>query len=460
MKTVIIVAPHFLPSFLAAVHRARLLAYHLPEFGWKPIILTTDPVHYECQLDKELVDLLPEDLEVIKAGAFPIKPVRIVGDVGLRSLPWYYQAVRKLAAEQQIDFLYITIPSNMAALLGPRVERTLGIPYGIDYIDPWVPETPTGARLLSKLWLAETLAHFLEPIAVRRARLITGINDAYFASVLSRNPKLRQRAVTASMPYGGSERDFEALIRKPRKTFLFDPADGKLHLIYAGALLPKGIGVLDRLLAALALLRERNPQLAARLQVHFVGTGTFEGDPTRGHGVQPHIERYGLEGMATEMPSRIKYLDVLNHLEQCFAILVVGSTEVHYSPSKIFQAVMARRPVFALLHEESTAVATLRESQAGEVFTFTQSCLPDVAALSESLERFLTTYRYDPEQVHRATFDNMNARESSRILATALDRAVALSNGQCLDLDGRREARGGSEFTAELSSRAKEVKAQ
>ena len=435
MKTVVIVAPHFLPSFLASVHRARMFGYHLPEFGWKPIILTTDPSYYECQLDWELLDLLPEDLEIIKTKAFPTKPVRIVGDVGLRSLPWYYRAVHKLAAQRKIDFLHITIPSNMAALLGPRVERTLGIPYGIDYQDPWVPETPTGDRFLSKGWISNRLSHFLEPIAVRRARLITGINDAYFASVLSRNPELRQRAITAGMPIGGSDRDFDALRKKPRKAFLFDADDGKLHVIYAGALLPKAVDVLDRLLAALVLLRERNPQLAARLQFHFIGTGIFEGDPTRGHCVQPHVKRYGLESMVTEMPSRIKYLDVLNHLEQSSAILVLGSTEIHYSPSKIYQGVMARRPMFALLHEESTAVATLRESRAAEVFTFTPDRLPDAVELSYSLERFLTSFPYDPQQVEFDAFCGVSAWESGRILAAALDRAVENSNDKPSALD-------------------------
>jgi hypothetical protein len=428
MKTVVLVAPHFFPSFLPSVHRARLLAYHLPEFGWKPIILTTDPDYYECQLDAELLDLLPEDLEIIKVKAFPTKPIRIVGDVGLRSLPWYYRAVRDLSARRKIDFLHITIPSYMAALLGRRVERKLGIPYGLDYIDPWVPETPTGDRMLTKAWIANGLAHFLEPRAVSRARLITGINDAYFASVLARNPKLQHRVITAGMPYGSSDRDFEALRKKPRKPFLFDPADGKLHVMYAGALLPKAFDVLDRLLGALVLLRERSPQLAARLQFHFVGTGIFEGDPTRGHCVQPHVKRHGLDNMITEMPSRIKYLDVLNHLEQSSAILILGSTEIHYSPSKIYQAVMARRPMFALLHEESTAVATLRESRAAEVFTFTPERLPDVGMLSGALERFLTTFRYDADNVDMEAFDRVSARESGRTLASALDRALKNCN--------------------------------
>jgi hypothetical protein len=424
VKTVVLVAPHFLPSFLPSVHRARLLAYHLPEFGWKPIILTTDPKYYECQLDDELLDLLPDGLEVIRVGAFPTHPVRIVGDVGLRSLPWYYRAIRKLAAEREIDFLHITVPSYMAALLGPRVQRKLGIPYGIDYIDPWIPETPTGDRVLSKAWIAHCLARLLEPVAVRRARLITGINKAYFSSVLSRNPKLLKRAVTAGMPYGSSDRDFDALRKKPRDPFLFNPFDGKLHIMYAGALLPKAFSVLDRLLAALVVLRERNPGLAGRVQFHFVGTGLFEGDPTRGHCVQPRVERYGLEEMVKEVPSRIKYLDVLNHLQQSSAILILGSTEIHYSPSKIYQGVMARRPMFVLLHESSTAVAALRESRAAEVVTFTPEQLPHPVTLSLSLESFLTSYNYDPEQVDTTAFQRVSARESARTLAAALDEAV------------------------------------
>lgn len=411
------------------MHRARLWSYHLEEFGWKPIILTTNPSYYECQLDWELLDLLPEGLEVVTAKAFPIGPVRLVGDVGLRSLPWYYRAVRQLASERKIDFLHITIPSFMASLLGPRVERTLGIPYGIDYIDPWVPETPTGNRFLSKAWLANAMSHVLEPIAVRKARLITGINDAYFASVLARNPKLRARVVTAGMPYGGSERDFEALQKKPRKTFLFDPDDGKIHLIYAGAMLPKAYDVLEPLLAGLVLLRQRNPGLADRLRVHFVGTGLLEGDQEHGHTIQPYIDRMGLDPMVSEMPGRIKYLDVLNHLEKSTAILVIGSTEVHYSPSKIYQGIMARRPMFAILHEDSTAVPTLRASRAAQVFTFTPDRLPQPAELCMALESFLTSYRYESDQVDMSAFHKVSARESSRTLASALDSALARANG-------------------------------
>ena len=58
----------------------------------------------------------------------------------------------------------------------------------------------------------------------------------------------------------------------------------------------------------------------------------------------------------TEHPQRVSYIDVLSHLVQAAAILVIGSTEPHYSPSKIYQSVEARRPIFALLHKASTAI--------------------------------------------------------------------------------------------------------
>jgi hypothetical protein len=427
MRTVIIVAPHFLPSFLPSVHRSRLWAYHLEEFGWKPVILTTDPAYYECLLAPELLDLQPPSLEIIRTRALPTRPLRLIGDIAIRSLYWYWRALSERARAGEFDFLHFTIPASMASLLGPVVYRRFRIPYGIDYIDPWVHETAQNHRPLSKAWFSERLSSICEPIAVRHARLITGINPAYFESMLVRNPHVREAAVTAGMPYGGSERDYEALDRKPRAPFLFDPGDGLAHLIYAGALLPKAFAVLDRFLAGIAQLRVTNPELASRLRIHFVGTGHFEGDPTRGHTVTPYAEKYDLAGLVTELPSRISYLDVLNHLRNSTGILVIGSTEVHYSPSKIYQAAMSGRPVFSLLHEDSTAVSTVRSSRAGQVMTFTEVALPEPAEVAAQLRRFLDWARtFDSRSVDRTEFMSVSARESARVLAAGLDRAMEL----------------------------------
>jgi len=226
------------------------------------------------------------------------------------------------------------------------------------------------------------------------------------------------------MPCGRPERDYEALDRKPRTAHLFREA-GALNLIYARALVPKAFAIADRLLEGLALLKAGGSPWIRQLRLHFVGTGTRENDPHSGHTVRPFIEKHGVGDLVSEMPSRIGYLDVLNHLRRSRGILVIGSTEKHYSPSKIYQSVMAHRPVLALLHEQSTAAATLRESRAGQVVSFTEKRLPSASQLGEALESFCAGLEsYNAKNVNWEAFAKTSARESTRILAAALDRAV------------------------------------
>lgn len=423
MKKLALVAAHFPPGNLAAVHRARLWAQHLPEFGWEPVVVTTHWRHYEEALDWDLHALLPQRLRVIRTRALPVLPGRPVGDIGLRAFPFHLRQLRELAQNGEIDFLHVTVPSYYSALLGPRLWASHQTPYGIDYIDPWVHEWPGSRRHFSRAWASQKLSAVLEPMAVKQARLITGISPGYFAGVLERNPHLRGQVVTAAMPYGASEQDFDGIRAHPRKPRLFDPLDGCFHLFYAGALLPKAHAVLERLFEALVYLRGIDARLFARLRLHFAGTGSSANDP-KGHTVLPLVERYGLAQTVDEHPQRIAYAEVLNHLMQADGVLVLGSTEPHYSPSKIFQAVHSRRPVLALLHEASTAIAALRDSGAGEAITFTETVLPSAGSLATTVAAFVASAS-QPRTINVAAFEAYSARNSARQLATALDEAIA-----------------------------------
>ena len=78
MKKILIISPHFPPSNLAAVHRSRLFAMHLPAFGWQPIILTVHEKFYEEELDWDLNKLLPENLRIEKVNAFRVTKPRLL----------------------------------------------------------------------------------------------------------------------------------------------------------------------------------------------------------------------------------------------------------------------------------------------------------------------------------------------------------------------------------------------
>ena len=127
--------------------------------------------------------------------------------------------------------------------------------------------------------------------------------------------------------------------------------------------------------------------------------------------------------MVDEHPHRIGYVDTLNHLEQSNAVLVIGSTERHYTPSKVFQGMLSRRPVFALLHEESSAVGMIRTAGAGEVLTLTERVMPGAEAIAASLQRIFERPGVSAATVDMASFESYSARESTRALAHALDQA-------------------------------------
>src|SRR4029453_3633604 len=129
------------------------------------------------------------------------------------------------------------------------------------------------------------------------------------------------------------------------------------HLCYVGTLLPTGVETLRLLLRALDRAR-REDAAATRLRLHFFGTSNQSSSAQ--HRVLPVARECGVEDAVTEVPGRLDYLDALSVLTQASGILLLGSSEPHYTASKLYPALLARRPIIALFHEASSGVATLR----------------------------------------------------------------------------------------------------
>lgn len=425
-RRVAIVSGHFAPSNLVGAHRARLWSRYLPEFGWEPVVVTGDPAEYEEKPDPDLERLVAPGLEVVHAPTWSTKRLRMVGDIGVRSFWGCYRVLTGMARAGKLDFVMVTIPSNFLGPVGRLVHLKTGVPFGIDYQDPWVNVWPGVEIPFSRAWASHNLAKLLEPWAVRGASLVTGMAPGYVAGMLERNPQVAKDAVLAYMPMGSAPEDYQLVGTLGRKPFLFDPGDGRFHMIYAGALLPAGMVVLDAFLAGLRSLRETAPEVASRLVVHFVGTGSSPDDPN-GHRVLPRAREIGVEAMINEHPHRIGYVDTLNHLVHSSAVLVLGSTEPHYTPSKVFQAILSERPVFAMLHRDSTAVGMIKSARAGEVLTLTESELPPPGAVAASLAGFIGRPAQEAAQADNTVFEEFSARESTRQFAAALDLAMARS---------------------------------
>ncbi len=417
-----------------------MFALHLREFGWEPTIVTVHHNRYEEALDWNLAALVPEWLRVERVGALATRPIRVIGDIGIRGFVPMLRRIVKLVREERADFLYITIPSFYAALLGRAAHAICGIPYGLDYIDPWVHTWPGSEIAFTKAWVSKHLGRLLEPVAVRNASLITGVAEGYYEGVLARNPHLVGRAVTAAMPYGGEASDHLRIRDLDIQPYLFQPDRSTYRLVYAGAMLPRAYAPLEAVFRAIAADREH----FANVSFHFIGSGKSP-DDANGYNVRPLAERYGLwNTVVHEYPRRIPYLDVLSHLEAADAVFVLGSTEPHYTPSKTYQGILAGKAILAVLHRASTACAVLRETGAGRVIAFDGEA--DVgaieAAVAQEFQRFREFSRdFDPTKVDRSAFEPYSARSVTRTLAAALDRAMATTDSAAAPGAGPRSSR-------------------
>jgi hypothetical protein len=418
-RKILIITPHYPPSNLAAVHRSRLFAQHLPSLGWDPIILTVDEGDYEESLDWNLHALLPKNQRIEKVRAFPVTKPRLIGDIGLRAFFQLRKKALELIKSERIDFVYIPIPSFYVALIGPYLHRKTGVKYGIDYIDPWVHKFPGSNKLFSRHWFSTHLAKFLEPKAVKHAALITGVAEGYYQGVIDRNPHLKESTVFAAMPYGGEVNDHEGLKDLNIEPYLFSK-NGKFQFVYAGAMLPNAYGPLESIFKAIAdkAIQSNN------VEFHFIGTGYASNDKLS-FNIKPLAEKYGLwNTLVYEYPKRIPYLDVLVHLSLANAVFILGSTEPHYTPSKTYQGVLSEKPILAVLHEKSTAAEVIDSTGAGQTL-----CFNGIDGLGYIESRFVNSMNqfivfakeFDPKNVNHSSFDEYSAESVTAKLAASLD---------------------------------------
>ena len=133
-------SPHFPPDTSAGTHRVRLLAPHLPEQGWEPVVVTVDPSGYEWRLDQGLLSLVPPSLRVIRCPAWSPQWTRRlgIGDLGLRAFTALRRTCAELLERERFDALFITIYPTYPALLGPMLKRRFRVPFVLDYQDPWI----------------------------------------------------------------------------------------------------------------------------------------------------------------------------------------------------------------------------------------------------------------------------------------------------------------------------------
>jgi hypothetical protein len=376
MKKVLIVSPHFPPINAPDHQRVRMSLPYFGDCGWEPTVLCVDPNYVSGCGDELLARTVPEDVRILRVPVWREESCRKVGfgHLSLRSVAPFYRAGRDLLRSERFDLVFFSTTMFTVMTLGRLWLRKLGVPFVLDIQDPWwnydtsVYDRKTVPGSFFKYRVSQWQAKYLEGFTVPHAAHVISVSPGYVEILRRRYPSMDGDQFTV-IPFGAPERDFELLPTLPVKNRIFDPGDGVSHWLYVGRGGPDLFPGLRELFAAVGRGRQLEPKKWRRVRLHFVGT-SYSPEGLEAKVVEPLAVEMGLGDMISEHPLRLPYFEALKLMLDSDGLLVVGSSDRHYNPSKLFPCMLAKKPVLAVLHESSAAVGLLSDAPGVRLIRF------------------------------------------------------------------------------------------
>jgi len=402
VKKVLIVSPHFPPINAPDMQRVRMSLPYYRDSGWDPVVLIVGEPWQDGVREPELLATLPTGTRIIATPALPRRLSRWlgIGNIGLRSWPFLLWRGAQLLRREKFDLVFLSNTQFITFTLGPIWKRWFGVPYVIDVQDPWRTdyyERP-GSRKPPGGWkyqVARLLACLFEGWCFKEASAVMSVSPSYLVDLKARYPAF-SAVPTAVIRFGASRADLEVAqaghlnVARASLPVIGKDTGGKpvpplIHLLYTGASGPVMPHSLMVLFTGFRIYRERHPERASRLRFHFVGTSYVA--PGKGRpSVLPVAIECGVGDQVSEIPHRIGFLEALRMQQDADALLLLGSSDLAYSPSKLYLYYLTGRPILGLVFRDSVMERLLDELGCAFMVRFSETMPKDNAYAG--LERF------------------------------------------------------------------------
>lgn len=390
MKKLLIISPYFAPVNTADMQRIRTSLPYFSKFGWDSTVVTVDPEYTGLRIDVLLNENIPSDVRIlqIKALSKPWTSKIGLGSIALRSLWFYKRKVGQLLREEKFDLIYFSTTQFPALVLGAYWKKRFKIPYVVDMQDPWFStyyEDKPKAERPAKYWFSYRLDKYLEPIALQKADGLISVSQGYLDTLNERYPNLKsvpQQVIT----FGAYQPDFD-LVHQNNSAFdlPFKKEKNLVQLAYVGR------GGHDMKDAVTLLfegfkkgLKEQYDNFR-KLRFHFIGT-SYAPNGTGIKTIQPIAEEMGISAYVEEQTDRIPFYQGIFTLLNANGLLVIGSNDQQYTASKVYPYILAKKPLLAFFHLDSSAAKIINECEAGKVIALNEeSAIEKVCAELASL---------------------------------------------------------------------------
>ncbi len=359
MKKVLIITYYWPPASGPGVQRYLKFAKYLPEFGWKPYIITVKNGSYSAT-DETLLDDVPDETEVLKTKTIepfsiyniltgqdkknvtvgmmnmdpegnPIKKMSLYARANL-FIPdarkgwnnFAIKAAKNLIEKEEISTVITTGPPHSTHLVGLKLKKQLNIKWIADFRDPWtnifyneaLPRTASTQKKDKKL----------EDSVLKNADKIIVTNSGLRDEFLSRTSNI-------DVIYNGF--DDTDLQYHP-----WEDKNRKFTIAHVGSLLP-GQNI-HNLWDTIKELHNENEDFASKLQLSFTGRvdqGVL--DYLANCGLEENIEQNGF----VPHKEAIKYMMTADLL-----LFIVPDTQRNHmiTPGKLFEYIASRTHILSI----------------------------------------------------------------------------------------------------------------
>ena len=380
MKTVLIITYYWPPAGGPGVQRVLKFAKYLPQFGWRPVILTVQNGEYPA-IDATLVKDIAKELSVHKTPA--LEPFSIyrkltgqksdtkistfvltedsrgslikriasfirgnifIPDARIGWKPYALKQGKKIINGEHIDLIFSTAPPMSTHLIAKSLAKNSGLPWVVDMRDPWTDVFYY--HNLKRTRVAVALDRWLEKSVLRSANGIVTVSPTIV--------KLLKAKVANDyyvIPNGYDKDDFINI--KPLRD------DKKIHIVHAGHLAvnqnPTGFW------AALKKLIHENETIRHVLVLDFYGSIHSE--------VKDSIVEHDLEPLAN-FHAYIPHDELVAVMKRA-ALLFFVVPDTSYGKgiltSKLFEYMGVERPILGIGPEDGDAAEIIRQTRVGRM---------------------------------------------------------------------------------------------